>query len=181
MPRLTFQTLLDAPLEAVWAFHEEIELGLRTLSPPEVELQITRADKPAAGAMVIMRLKLPPASLWGGRTRWVARFTDYQPPAGDPPARTAGFTDEQVEGPFARWRHTHRFEEILDEGRPKVRAIDIVEYTPPLGPIGWIIDKLFLRRRINRMFARRQGKMRENLTRRPGAVQRLSDPPSARS
>lgn len=166
MPRANYDILLDAPLEAVWAFHEEIESALRTLSPPEVDLQVTRADAPAVGARVIMRLKLPPASLWGGRTRWAARYVEYTPPAGQPPARRAGFTDEQVEGPFKRWRHAHTFEETLDEGRPKVWAIDTVDYTPPLGPIGWIADRIFLRRQIDRMFAHRHRKMRESLTRR---------------
>lgn len=166
MPCASYKVLLDAPLEAVWAFHEEIENNLRTLSPPEADVQITQAEPPAPGAQVTMRLKLPPASLWGGRKRWVAKFVEYQPPQGKPPHRLAWFADEQVEGPFRRWKHTHRFEETVDEGRSKVWAHDIIDYAPPWGPVGLVVDRLFIRRQINRLFAYRHKKMREHLSRR---------------
>ena len=166
MPKAMYKVLLDAPMQAVWAFHEEVEEALRALSPPGVNVRITQADKPATGAMVTMRLSLPPMRWWGGETKWVAKYVEYQPPQGQPPYRKAWFVDEQVQGPFRRWRHTHRFEETVDEGRAKVWAHDLIEYAPPLGPVGLVADKVFLRRQIDAMFAHRQKIMRQRLSRR---------------
>lgn len=167
MPRVSYKVLLDAPLEAVWAFYEDVEHGLAALSPPGLQLRITRADRPAPGAQVTMRMKLPPRSWVGRETRWTARFTDYRPPRGQPPHREASFVDEQVEGPFKSWRHEHRFSETLDEGRPKVRVVDDVAYGVPLGPIGLVLDRILIRPMINRMFAHRHRVLRERLSRRP--------------
>ena len=166
MPKATYKVLLDAPLEAVWAFHEDIELGLRTLSPPEADVRVTRADEPALGCEVVMRVKAPPASWWGGRVVWHAKYVRYEPPAGDPPHRRALFADEQLKGPFAKWVHTHTFQETVDEGRAKVWASDEVVYRPPLGPLGVVADKLFVRRQVDAMFAFRHKVMRERLSRR---------------
>ena len=161
MPRVTYKVLLDAPLEAVWAFFEDVERGLTALTPPEAEVQITRADPPALGAELIFRAKTPV-----GRRRWQARYVEYQPPTGVAPNRSAWFADEQVSGPFARWRHEHRFQETLDEGRSKVWATDTVDYKPPLGPLGLLADRLFVRRMVNRLFEHRHNVMRERLSRR---------------
>jgi ligand-binding SRPBCC domain-containing protein len=169
LPRAHFKVLLDAPLEAVWAFHEQIEQGLAALSPPGMGVRITRADKPAVGAQVVIHMKAPPLSWLGREMQWVAKYVEYTPPQGESPNRRAGFVDEQVQGPFKRWRHRHTFEEALDEGRTKVWAIDEVDYAAPLGPLGWVADRLFLRRQIARGFAYRQEIMRQRLCRPPPA------------
>lgn len=164
MPKLYRKTLLDAPLEAVWAFHEDTQHGLRTLSPPEADVQVTKADPGAVGAEVVIRAKGP---LGIGRIKWVAKYTQWQPPHGEVPYRKAWFQDVQEQGPFKSWTHTHRFEETVDEGRSKVWAIDEVVYVPPLGPIGWIGDKLVIKHVLRQMFDYRHKKLREVLSRRP--------------
>ena len=156
------KTLLDAPLEAVWAYHDDIERGLTELSPPGDDVQVTKADKPAVGAEVTIRVRTPV-----GRQKWVAKYTEYRPPHGEVPQRRAWFVDEQIEGPFKKWIHRHRFEETVDEGRTKVWAIDDVRYTPPLGPLGWVADRLLLRRKLAKAFDYRHKKLREVLSRRP--------------
>lgn len=66
--------------------------------------------------------------------------------------------DEQVRGPFKTWVHRHEFE-YVDEAH--TRIIDVVDYTVPLGPIGWLADLLFVRRSLRRMFAHRHQVMKE--------------------
>jgi ligand-binding SRPBCC domain-containing protein len=161
MPRAYYRVLLDAPLEAVWAFHEDTEAGLRALSPPEADVQITRADPPGVGARVVIRAKTPI-----GRKRWVAEYLEWQPPHGSRPHRIAWFVDKAVESPFKSWVHTHRFEETVDQGRTKVWAIDDVRYEVPLGPLGLVGDRLIVRPQLNKMFAHRHAKLRELLCRR---------------
>ena len=52
------------------------------------------------------------------------------------------FVDEQVKGPFRRFRHIHEF---LDDGEETV-MIDRIEFAAPLGPAGRIVERLFLAR-----------------------------------
>ncbi len=57
------------------------------------------------------------------------------------------FVDEQVKGPFRRFRHVHEF---LVEGEETV-MIDRIEFTAPFGPIGRIVEKLFLARYLRHL------------------------------
>ncbi len=161
MPRMYKKSLLDAPLEAVWAFHEDTEQGLVALSPPEADVQITKADPAAVGAEVIIRAKTPI-----GRQKWVAVYTQFQPPVGSRPHRVAYFVDEARKSPFKSWVHTHRFEEVVDGGRTKVWAIDDVRYEVPLGPLGLIGDKLIVKPQLKKMFEYRHQQLRKLLCRR---------------
>lgn len=50
------------------------------------------------------------------------------------------FIDEQVKGPFLRFRHIHEFSEDSDG----TTMIDRIEFTAPFGPIGRVVEKLVL-------------------------------------
>lgn len=60
-------------------------------------------------------------------------ITEYQPPG--------RFVDEQRHGPFRRWWHEHTFA-ALASGQTEM--IDVVEFQSPLGPLGWLADRLVL-------------------------------------
>jgi len=66
--------------------------------------------------------------------------------------------DEMVRGPFARWRHEHRFE---PDGTGGTRMLDLVDYAAPAGPIGRLVDGLVLRRHLRRLLERRNGHIKE--------------------
>ena len=59
----------------------------------------------------------------------------------------ARFVDEQESGPFKSWRHEHDFERIDEKN---TRMLDRVTYRVPFGPIGAIVDWIYLRRKIKR-------------------------------
>ncbi len=61
------------------------------------------------------------------------------------------FVDEQVRGPFARFRHEHRFTAV-DGG---TEMVDDISFTAPLGPLGRLAEGLVLRRYLIRLIARR--------------------------
>src|SRR5581483_8501528 len=87
---------IAAPPEAVFAFHERPG-ALRRLTPPWEKLDVV--EDPGSihrGSRVVVRMRVGPLPV-----RWVARHTVYDPPR--------EFVDEQEQGPFARWRHRHRF------------------------------------------------------------------------
>lgn len=61
------------------------------------------------------------------------------------------FVDEQVKGPFRRFRHVHEFRED-PEG---TTMVDRVEFATPFGPIGRLAEKLVLARYLQQLIETR--------------------------
>jgi len=61
------------------------------------------------------------------------------------------FVDEQVKGPFKAFRHVHEFA-AHDAGSVMT---DRIEFTAPFGPLGWIVERVILRRYLERLIAGR--------------------------
>ncbi|MBI2524782.1 MAG: SRPBCC family protein [Candidatus Rokubacteria bacterium] len=95
----------------------------------------------------------------GLRLRWRVMVREF-----DAPYR---FVDAQLWGPFARWEHRHRFVEQPERGEPGAIMGTLVEdrvtYRLPAGPLGLLAHALFARRRIARLFAHREARLRELL------------------
>ena len=92
MPTFDYAFEVDAPVEAVAAFHEDTRV-LRRLTPAYV--RIHRFDPLADGAVAEFTVWFGPIPI-----RWRALHRDVGP---------NGFTDIQDEGPLESWAHTHRF------------------------------------------------------------------------
>ena len=65
--------------------------------------------------------------------------------------------DEQVRGPFARFRHEHRF---VAQG-VQVTMIDSLTFDAPLGPIGRLAERLLLERYLKELIASRGTYLKE--------------------
>lgn len=74
---------------------------------------------------------------------WVTEITHVQEPF--------YFVDEQRFGPYALWHHQHHFKEV--EGG--VEMTDEVNYAIPFGPLGRLVNWLFVRREVNAIFNHR--------------------------
>jgi ligand-binding SRPBCC domain-containing protein len=61
--------------------------------------------------------------------------------------RPARFVDEQLAGPFRRWRHAHWFE-AAPEG---TLMRDVVDFAAPAGPLGTLAERFVLRRHMSRL------------------------------
>ena len=70
------------------------------------------------------------------------------------------FEDVQVKGPFAFFKHTHKFEEI-DEKKSKI--IDEIEYRLPLWGLSKFIGRSFIEEKLNRMFTYRYRTLKYDL------------------
>jgi ligand-binding SRPBCC domain-containing protein len=62
--------------------------------------------------------------------------------------RPDGFVDQMRRGPFGRWRHHHAFKPTA-EGRTQM--VDEVEFASPFGPLGRLVDLLYMRRHMEGM------------------------------
>ncbi len=83
---------------------------------------------------------------------WLVRVVQFEPPR--------LIVDEMLRGPFAAWRHEHRFEELPD-GRTQLT--DFVTYRLPGGALGRAADAALGRRLLLASFRSRQARTRELL------------------
>jgi ligand-binding SRPBCC domain-containing protein len=61
------------------------------------------------------------------------------------------FVDEQVKGPFRRFRHVHEF--IQDPAGTTM--VDRIEFAAPFGPLGRLVEKLVLARYLRKLIETR--------------------------
>ena len=143
MPTLTFATEIAASQEALWRFHDGTE-ALQKITPPGTRVRLVDApERLSAGAAFTLIVSQPPIYL---PLRWRCVFTVYEPP------RRFVDIQEPSHGPFAFWEHEHRFEAL---GESRSQLIDTIAYTPPLGLLGRVADRLFIHRQLTAMFAYR--------------------------
>lgn len=117
--------------------------NLQALTPDWVNFEI-RTPKPIelrAGALIDYRLRIH-----GVPVRWQTEITAWTPPN--------RFVDEQKRGPYRLWIHEHRF----TPQNGGTLCADHVRYAV-LG--GGLINRLFVRRDVEKIFAFRRQKLEE--------------------
>ena len=137
---------LPHPAPSVFTWHARPGAFERLTPPWEHAKVLERAGGLENGGRVVLRVGRPIG------IRWVVRHRDYEP--------GRQFADEQVEGPFASWRHLHRFD---PDGPGASVMTDRIEYVPPLGAVGAVGDPLLIRPRLMRMLAYRHELLRRDL------------------
>jgi ligand-binding SRPBCC domain-containing protein len=132
--------LLPRPRAEVFAFFGNPR-NLEVITPDFLRFEILPPvpAQMAEGVLIDYRL-----SLFGVPFRWRTRIAAWVP--------EMRFVDVQVRGPYARWHHTHTFEDV--PGGTMVG--DRVEYQLPLGPLGEIAHPVLVRRTLERIFDHRQ-------------------------
>ncbi|WP_036483505.1 SRPBCC family protein [Myxosarcina sp. GI1] len=135
MLHFEYSSAIDAPIEAVWQFHERQDI-LDILTPPWQPVTVVRHEGGLnVGAISEFRLNLGFVPI-----KWVAKHTECQP--------NCLFTDIQIEGPMQSWQHRHQF---TSEG-DKTILTDAIAYEIPGGwlaelLLGWWVDS-----RLKEMF-----------------------------
>lgn len=116
---------------------------LETLTPPFLCFHVLTPAPIVVreGLRIDYRLKLRGLPL-----RWQSEISVWEPPN--------RFVDEQRRGPYRRWHHDHIFEEA--DGGTWCR--DVVDYAV-MG--GWLVERMFVRPDLVRIFGYRQAKLRE--------------------
>ena len=146
MKAFTFHTelWLPRPRDEVFAFFADAH-NLEAITPPWVKFEVL-TPKPIemkTGALIDYRIRVH-----GLPIRWRTEITEWNPPH--------RFVDGQLRGPYTLWHHTHTFEE-RDGG---TLCIDDVRYRPRGGAL---MNWLFVRRDVERIFDYRQQRLHEIL------------------
>jgi uncharacterized protein (TIGR01777 family) len=149
MPYLEKRSRLDVSAEDAFAWHARPG-AFERLTPPGSRLRTLEVSGGIReGGRRVMEVRLGPF-----RRRWVAVHSGYE----------AGrqFRDEQVEGPFTRWVHTHRFEPL---GERQCEYIDRVDYELPFGALGARLGGGRAEQILRHLFAFRHARVRSDLAR----------------
>ncbi len=128
MQQFKYSSVINAPVEVVWKFHERPDV-LQLLTPPWQPVEVLRREGGLSqGAITEFRLFLGLLPL-----RWLASHTDYE--------EYHLFTDKQISGPFDSWVHRH----IFEPENGKTRLTDEISFSLPGGEAveflsGWLIQ-----------------------------------------
>lgn len=133
MTTIRIETRIRAPIELCFDLARDVEAHARSAA-----FSSERVVPPGrtSGLLELGDLVAFEGRHFGMRQRFVARITELQ--------RPDRFVDEMVSGVFRWLRHTHEFE-ADDEGTV---MIDTLEWEAPLGFLGLVADRLFLRRHM---------------------------------
>lgn len=131
MTRFEVVTGIAAPPRRV--FDLSLDVGLHTAS-------MAGSGERIIGGVTSGRMRPADTVTWQARHfgvpwRMTSRISEFDAPG--------YFVDEQVRGPFRRWRHEHHFEPDGDGGTV---MRDVVDFAAPFGPLGRLAEWVMLDR-----------------------------------
>ena len=140
--QLKASQFLPYPQNQVFEFFADA-FKLQSLTPTWLHFSVVTPPpiRIAAGTLIDYRLKIHGVPL-----RWQSRISVWEPPW--------RFVDEQTRGPYRRWHHQHEFEPA-DGGTVCRDTVDYEVYG------GSLINSLFVRPDLFKIFAFRQSRLRE--------------------
>ncbi|WP_341941196.1 SRPBCC family protein [Microbacterium sp. LWH10-1.2] len=139
MAAFVLERVIAAPPSAVFAASLDPGLHVRSMA----RYGETMVEAPAGGAFTEGSTVTWRARHFGIPFRLRSVVFDIDPPH--------GFSDRQLSGPFRDFLHEHVFEE-----HPRGTLMrDTITFRSPFGPIGRIVDRLFMREYMRRLISER--------------------------
>lgn len=140
MPRIELLTTIRAPIGRVFDLARSLDLHADSMaSTGECAVAGKMSGLFEPGDEVTWR-----ARHFGVWQHLTSRATGYE--------RPRYFRDSMVRGAFRRFDHDHFFEAV-DAGTTIMR--DEFDYDAPLGPLGWLAERMFLTRYMRRFLVLR--------------------------
>lgn len=137
---------LPVHLEEAWNFFSNPS-NLKLITPPSMDFRIISPLYNTIYAGQLIEYTVKPVT--GIGVYWMTEITHIE--------ERKYFIDEQRCGPYALWHHQHHFREI--EGG--VEMMDIVHYRNPLGLLGNLANKLFVKKQLKKIFDYRFSQIEE--------------------
>lgn len=144
MTVIELTTDVNAPIERVFDLARDLDLHARSMAHT--------SERAVAGRTTGM-IDLGDTVTWRARHFGLWWSLTSRVTAVDAPVR---FEDVQESGPFAWFRHEHRFESLGHA----TRMHDRWEHRSPLGPLGRLVDRLVLDRYMRSLLVTRNAALR---------------------
>lgn len=145
MTVIELTTDIDAPIKRVFDLARDLDLHAASMA---------HTHERAVAGRLTGRVELGDRVTWRARHFGLWWSLTSRITAVEAPAR---FEDVQARGPFAWFRHEHRFE-TYGAG---TRMRDRWEHRSPLGPLGRLVDRLVLDRYMRSLLATRNAALKE--------------------
>lgn len=136
--QLKAEQKIAAGLSEVWDFISS-PVNLKDITPAYLGFLVTSktgGEKMYPGMIITYVVK----PVLGLPLQWMTEITHVK--------EREYFVDEQRIGPYRFWHHQHMLKEI----NGGVLMTDIVTYAPPLGIIGAVANKLFIKSQLSDIF-----------------------------
>lgn len=146
MPKIHLQTFIKAKKELVFDLSRSIDLHL---------LSTKKTNEKAIAGKTSGLMELNDTVTWRAKNLGIyqnltSKITEFEKPN--------YFVDEMVKGAFKSFKHRHYFED-LNNG---TLMIDIFEYRSPLGFLGKLANKLFLKKHMTSFLIERNNVIKES-------------------
>lgn len=140
------EQFLPTSLDNAWAFLEN-PYNLDRITPTDLHFEIT-SDAPEImydGLIIEYLITIPII----GKQRWITEIKHID--------TKHSFVDEQRLGPYRFWYHHHQ----IEQAGSGVRSHDTVYYQPPFGIAGRLLNRIFIKKTLDRIFDYRQTRLAE--------------------
>ncbi len=137
---------LNTTQDLAWEFLSDPK-NLKRITPSYMGFDIISGAERKMYPGQIIQYKLTP--ILRIPFRWVTEITHVK--EGD------YFVDEQRFGPYVFWHHKH----FIKKTTSGIIMEDIVDYKLPLGPLGWLAHKLFVKNKVKQIFVYREKALNE--------------------
>lgn len=131
------QQKIPVSIESAWSFFSNPH-NLKLITPPDLGLELT--CKPGnsiyPGMIITYNVNVLPFLTTG----WITEITHVE--------KYRYFVDEQRTGPYSFWHHKHFFRETADG----VVVSDLVHYIMPFGPLGDLVNSLYVKKNLKSIF-----------------------------
>tara|TARA_B110000263_G_scaffold195326_1_gene173683 strand:- start:81 stop:578 length:498 start_codon:yes stop_codon:yes gene_type:complete len=134
-------------IDLLWDFFRKPR-NLNKLTPEDVQFKIISGESDDFYEGKIISYKIKPFKLVA--LNWVTEISQVK--------EGSYFIDNQIFGPYKMWHHEHHFKRN-DNGTTEI--IDKVKYKVPFYILGRLIHKIFIRRKLFKIFMFRQKKINE--------------------
>lgn len=140
MYQLKRTQFIPADLEVCWDFFSNPN-NLQKITPEYMRFQVLTAvpEKMYPGLMIAYKVR----PVLGIPLGWLTEITHVQD--------QEFFVDEQRVGPYSIWHHEHHFKKVAGG----VEMTDIVTYKLPLGFLGKLAHRIFIRKQLEGIFEHR--------------------------
>ena len=138
--RLRVRQWIPASLDRVFEFFSDAH-NLERITPPFLNFQITGMSSPQIGQGTLIDYQL---KIRGLPVKWRTLIERWKP--------KTEFVDMQLKGPYAKWHHTHRFEELAGG----ILIEDDVLYRLPMAWLGELVAGSWVKGDVEKIFAYRK-------------------------